>query len=645
MKIEYLLFAVVLLAGVWPVLGGSGRSRGFKLAGMAAALLTLLAAIAVGKYAMRRAEARAAVARTLPRTGGPAGYISSDNCQSCHPREYQAWHRSYHRTMTQYATPESVQADFSSVKLEYQGEHYLLEKRGDEFWADMPNLEWKRAQLARGRPVLAGEAPRVQKRLGMLTGSHHMQAFWYSGPSGNTQIGFPFVYLLSDKTWVPRNDTFLMDPALPHPLQVWNANCIQCHTTAPHPRPLHSDGAIMDTHLGEMGIACEACHGPANAHVAASHNPFQRVSLHRSPGTDPNIVNPARLDHRKSSQVCGQCHGVKWIPARERWQDRGFSFRPGADLDESTPILRPAKHAAEPGLQQTLLQDTNFLSDRFWPDGMIRVSGREFNGLTESPCFQRGTLSCISCHSMHESDPNDQLARGMESNAACTGCHQSIRVPEHTRHAANSAGSLCYNCHMPHTTYGLMKAIRSHQIDSPSAAATVRTGRPNACNLCHLDKTLEWTATHLTKWYGIEPPPLSSEDKSHSAAALLALKGEAGQRALIAWHMGWAPAQAASGHQWFAPYLAQLLDDPYSTVRYIAGRSLKSLPEFAAFDFNYIAPSDQRRRAREDATKIWSAFGTLDRSGGQVLVEPGRVHENWAELLKQRNDRSIYLQE
>ena len=52
---------------------------------------------------------------------------------------------------------------------------------------------------------------------------------------------------------------------------------------------------------------------------------------------------------------------------------------------------------------------------------------------------------------------------------------------------------------MPFTTYGLLKTIRSHQISNPSVQATLETGRPNACNLCHLDKTLEWTANALTR--------------------------------------------------------------------------------------------------------------------------------------------------
>jgi predicted CXXCH cytochrome family protein len=322
------------------------------------------------------------------------------------------------------------------------------------------------------------------------------------------------------------------------------------------------------------------------------------------------------------------------------WKFEGFKYRPGDDLEQLTPVIRPTQTPKE--------HDPKFIEERFWSDGMVRVSGREFNGLVESPCFQKGTMSCLSCHSLHQSHPNDQLARGMESNAACTQCHEDIKS-EHTGHAPNSSGSLCYNCHMPHTTYGLMKAIRSHQVDSPSVQASIATGRPNACNLCHLDKTLAWTAGKLTEWFGAKTPDLSHEENTTSAAALWTLRGDAGQRALLAWHMGWKPAHEASGENWLAPYLGQLLEDPYSTVRYMARRSLRALPEFQDFEFDYIGPVANRALARQSAWTKWEQTHAqkLDRSGPEVLIRPdGQVDRAaWERLLRQRDEKSIYLQE
>ena len=136
------------------------------------------------------------------------------------------------------------------------------------------------------------------------------------------------------------------------------------------------------------------------------------------------------------------------------------------------------------------------------------MTGREYNGLLESPCYQRGEMSCVSCHSMHKSDPDDQLARGMRGNQACLQCHDEMAgdLTRHTRHATDSPGSNCTNCHMPHTSYGLLKAIRGHTVETPDVATTLATGRPNACNLCHLDKTLDWTAEQLAKRTGQAKP-------------------------------------------------------------------------------------------------------------------------------------------
>lgn len=249
---------------------------------------------------------------------------------------------------------------------------------------------------------------------------------------------------------------------------------------------------------------------------------------------------------------------------------------------------------------------------------------------------------------MHQGDPDDQLAGKKESNSACTQCHKDIK-PEHTHHAQSSSGSLCYNCHMPHTTYGLMKAIRSHQVDSPSVQTTLKTGRPNACNLCHLDKTLAWTSDKLTQWFGARPADLSHEEKTTSAAALWSLRGDAGQRALLAWHMGWAPARQASGERWLAPYLGQLMEDPYSTVRYIARRSLRTLPGFTDFEFDYIGPMPDRTRARLSAWTKWEQTHAkhLDRQGPEILILPdGQIEQQaWQRLLSQRDNKSMYLQE
>src|SRR5262245_22910169 len=45
------------------------------------------------------------------------GYVSSQTCKACHPSQYGTWHASYHRTMTQLATPDAVRANFGGVRV------------------------------------------------------------------------------------------------------------------------------------------------------------------------------------------------------------------------------------------------------------------------------------------------------------------------------------------------------------------------------------------------------------------------------------------------------------------------------------------------------------------------------------------------
>ena len=131
-------------------------------------------------------------------------------------------------------------------------------------------------------------------------------------------------------------------------------------------------------------------------------------------------------------------------------------------------------------------------------------------------------------------------------------------------------------------------------IDSPSVENSLRSGRPNACNLCHLDRSLSWTGRYLQEWYKIPTGSMTADEASISAAVLGLLKGDAGERAIVAWHMGWAPALRASGTDWEAPYLAQLLDDRYAAVRYLAHRSLLRLEGYRGFQFDNVGPAADR---------------------------------------------------
>lgn len=206
------------------------------------------------------------------------------------------------------------------------------------------------------------------------------------------------------------------------------------------------------------------------------------------------------------------------------------------------------------------------------------------------------------------------------------------------------------NCHMPMTAYGLLKATRSHQIDIPDVSTSLTTGRPNACNQCHLDQSLGWAAGHLETWYGTEPPAqLSEEQQTVSAAVLWLLKGDAGQRALMAWSWSWPPAREVSGlDAWGAPFLLKLLEDPYPAVRYIAARSLKALPNYAKMDYDFLSDPAGTHEEREKLFLLWEQTKRVSLQGRRPLLmdDQGNLDRTWLEaLLKERDDREIFLAE
>jgi hypothetical protein len=205
------------------------------------------------------------------------------------------------------------------------------------------------------------------------------------------------------------------------------------------------------------------------------------------------------------------------------------------------------------------------------------------------------------------------------------------------------------NCHMPHTTYGLLKAMRSHQIDSPRVATGVQTGRITACNQCHLDRTQKWTAEYLTKWYNHEKPDLNQDRQTKAVSVLHSLKGDAGQRALAAWSFSWQPARDVSGTDWMTPYLLTLMNDDYDAVRLIAFRSLRMQPEYKNFAFDEFADPTERARITTQAREAWDRKNKdrLGRLRQQLLLnENGRLNRpEYTRILKERNNRPMALTE
>jgi predicted CXXCH cytochrome family protein len=594
--------------------------------------------------------------------------ISSETCARCHPDHHESWRRTYHRTMTREATPEHVKGDFADAVYRYRGTTTRMVHKGDKYFMETVDPKWAENAVKTGKPLeQMGPAPTREYQVVRLVGSHWFQECLTKDEAGR-YWRLPVSYHIVEGRWIHTNGAFLAPDTddFFSKSTLWNDSCLFCHNTKPskrpqQPTPWDPRGGYR-TEVAELGISCEACHGPGSEHVRANQNPARRLALRRDGAGDPTIINPRRLSVERTDAICAHCHGAL-VPKADAWDPIGVTepyiagddikrfysfFRSEAEQlelygGEATPRAAGAKAATtRPGLVPG--------DGRFWGDGTPLTTALEYNGMALSACYQggNGTMRCITCHDTHPAEPNFLLAPRMQTNEVCLQCHESYRtrVAEHSHHTAESTGSQCVNCHMPYQVYSLLTTHRSHRIESPRVAASVGTGKPHACNLCHLDKSLGWTQVQLGEWYGHEPVPLSSEDQDIASSVLHLAKSDARSRAVVAGAFSWPPALEASGTAWEAPVLARLLDtEKYPAVRYLLHRGLRILHPDAALPYDY---------QESQAVRHAQLASLLKRFDGQATPEPQRysyvplgpsLDAALRKLVQKRDDPDVFVQE
>ncbi len=560
-------------------------------------LLALLAPPAFVAIALQRGYDPVAAEAQAPLIHREQGYVGSAACAVCHPDHHTSWRRTFHATMTQRASPATVQGEFDGRTVRYGRDAVRPFRNGERFCMELP--------AANGEKRVADIA--------LTVGSRRYQQYFERQERGD---GFAFVRLPilwhnALQRWLPLETVFLGPDAegLGHNASVWNENCIFCHNTGPMPRLLHQrdaarliDGSRFDSEVGELGIACESCHGPGGQHAASKRSPLARMS-----GLDNYlIVDPKQLDQERAVGLCGQCHGARLpepLSRMDAWFTTGPTFRAGDRLaDHVAPIRRdtPVRGGGDPEL----------FALRFWGDGTPRLTAYEYQGVTASKCYLGGKLTCQSCHAMHAGDPRGQLRPDRAGNALCTQCHAAIArdVQAHTHHAPDGSGSSCVACHMPKIVFGILEVHRSHRIDSPDPARDAAAGRPHACTLCHLDQNLAWSASAMRRWWGVryqdpvrraDGAPLELAD---AAANLFA--GDAAARAVAAKAFGEPGVVYGRDHEAAVrAWLAVTMGDGYPSVRFLAQRSLRAIESRSPYgieallkDVDHTAGPDARRR-------------------------------------------------
>jgi predicted CXXCH cytochrome family protein len=220
----------------------------------------------------------------------------------------------------------------------------------------------------------------------VLGSGRHEQAYL----DANMQV-LPAVWDVKSKSW---KATKAVDGA---------TQCVGCHVT----------GYVQDTKAyAQIGVGCEACHGPGSEHMAAGDR-------------KTTIVNPDKLEGPKKSMVCGSCHSVGHnLVVVEEKPTEGKSafplgFRPGDDLT------------------------------KLFIDGKPTAAGRnqQYSEFLKSKHFQVGQ-QCTTCHDPHNVSANPgQLKKPV--NELCLGCH-AAKVKDMATHAPKApTDATCATCHMP----------------------------------------------------------------------------------------------------------------------------------------------------------------------------------------------------
>ncbi len=550
-------------------------------------------------------------------------YAGSESCEPCHRDQHRSFARTFHGRMTREATDDTVLADFDGTELLYGGVVARME-RGE-----------------RGEFLMRFSGPGFPSRTATVVrtvGSHRYQQ--YLARDDDLYVRLPIAYDPAEARFFHMNEAFLTpDPAPPPPggtiaredydrhVVRWNDNCVFCHNVAPNPGRV---GERFETTVAELGVACEACHGPAGRHVEARADPLRSLVLDLA-DDDPTLVSPKDLSGARSAEVCGRCHGQRKTDDIDAFVTRGDPYVPGEELSRySTPL----------GRDTTLDGARGVFAPRFWRDGTPRLTAYAYQGYLASPCAADPEFSCTTCHGMHEGDPDGQLRPEALGDGACVDCHQALgrndALEAHTHHPAASAGSRCTACHMPQIVYGLVGARISHRIEVPDVAAAARDGRPDACTLCHVDQTRAWARHAQARlWDGGEarPPFDAGEEDGLSEVLAMLFGGDPIERALAADALGRSAGPSAA----MGALFDVLERDPYPAVRRIAWRSARALADAPDAPWSRYVATDDLERRRAAVADIEAALP----AGAILRPDPERV----AQLRAEAEEVAIFIGE
>lgn len=313
-------------------------------------------------------------------------YAGNEACAACHPQQSGVHSASEHaRAM-------------SRVDVAGHGE---LFRRPSDVHDSVRDIRYRTAVEGDRCVLIASSAAGstvAEAEYGFGSGKHGIT---YLGKQRELGLELRLSYYPHPKRWGfspgqqlnGRSGGMVLETGLMKPAETVQG-CFVCHSTVVGKE---NDRLLPETTM--MGVGCEACHGPAQDHVAAMQKGEKKLHLPRLGKMDPQRV---------SQELCGQCHRS---PA-------------GEDLGD------PFNRSQLPRLQ-----------------GLA---------MAQSRCFTNsaGKLSCLTCHDSHDQKPQPRSFY----NLKCLNCHTGSKPPEPPCPIEPKGD--CVSCHMPAQPVGMPFDLR-----------------------------------------------------------------------------------------------------------------------------------------------------------------------------------------
>ncbi len=559
--------------------------------------------------ALRLALLVAALVLTSTGAGGaraePA-HVGSAACVGCHDTAGSDWTQSDHAKAWTLPDETTVLGDFDDVTFAHGGQETRFYRDGSKYLIETEGPDGRR---------------RAYEVVG-VAGVDPLQQYLLSPEPGRVQT-YDIAWDVEGERWYP------VFPGPPPPAtdgfhwtgsyKNWDGRCAECHATG-YSRNYSPATDSFAPRMAEIGVGCEACHGPGSDHVAWARQPEDA----RAAAAQPRLgltVDPGASQQAEVMQ-CLSCHS-----------------RREAMLDGNPPPGTPYHDA----FSMTLLR-----AGLYGPDGSILDEVFEGGSFLQSKMHAKG-VRCSACH-----EPHSATLRA-EGNAVCTQCHspagnpqfpslplRTYDAPEHHFHPEDSPGAQCVSCHMIERTYMGVDTRRDHsfRVPRPDLAAT---GSPDACTDCHKDRDAAWAAAELEARFP-DSPHRGPHFATIIAAARLDPQGWVPQLLDLAeWREGSGIVRAtaldllgAVPDQAAADRVIDLLPDADPLVRAAAAGTLRSLPpddRLAA-----LAPllSDPARSVREAAAK--ALLDANPPPGSPDHAALARARQEWRDALMLRAD-------